>query len=122
MVIMEKLVAFIREKSDVVIAVSIVFVILIMIVPLNSFFIDIFLTLSISISLLILFIGMYIHRPLDFSVFPSILLITTLFRLSLNIASTRLILVHGDEGAHAAGRIIKAFGSFIVGGNYVVGA
>jgi flagellar biosynthesis protein FlhA len=119
---MDKLIVFIREKSDIVVAVSIVFVILIMIVPLNSFLIDIFLTLSISISLLILFIGMYIHRPLDFSVFPSILLITTLFRLSLNIASTRLILVHGDEGAHAAGRIIKAFGSFIVGGNYVVGA
>lgn len=119
---MDKIITIIREKSDIVVAVSIVFVILIMIVPLNSFFIDIFLTLSISISLLILFIGMYIHRPLDFSVFPSILLITTLFRLSLNIASTRLILVHGDEGAHAAGRVIQAFGTFIVGGNYVVGA
>ncbi|MCX5807245.1 MAG: flagellar biosynthesis protein FlhA [Proteobacteria bacterium] len=112
----------VQEKSDVVIAVSIVFVILIMIIPLNSFFIDIFLTLSISLSLLILFIGMYLHRPLDFSVFPSILLITTLFRLSLNIASTRLILVHGDEGSHAAGRVIQAFGTFIVGGNYIVGA
>jgi flagellar biosynthesis protein FlhA len=112
----------VRDKSDVVIAISIVFVILIMIIPLNSFLIDIFLTLSISLSLLILFIGMYLHRPLDFSVFPSILLITTLFRLSLNIASTRLILVHGDEGSHAAGRVIQAFGTFIVGGNYVVGA
>jgi len=111
----------IKEKSDILVAVSIVFVILIMIIPLNSFFIDIFLTLSISVSLIILFIGMYIQRPLDFSVFPSILLITTLFRLSLNIASTRLILVHGDEGASAAGKIIKAFGTFIVGGNYVVG-
>ncbi len=119
---MDKLITLIRQKSDVVIAISIVCVILIMIVPLNSFLIDMFLTLSISLSLLILFIGMYIHRPLDFSVFPSILLITTLFRLSLNIASTRLILVHGDEGSHAAGRIIKAFGTFIVGGNYVVGA
>jgi len=110
-----------KEKSDIMVAVSIVFVILIMIIPLNSFFIDIFLTLSISVSLIILFIGMYIQKPLDFSVFPSILLITTLFRLSLNIASTRLILVHGDEGAGAAGKIIKAFGTFIVGGNYVVG-
>ena len=112
----------IKEKSDVLIAISIVFVILIMIVPLNSLLIDILLTLSISISILILFIGMYIQRPLDFSVFPSILLITTLFRLSLNIATTRIILVRGDEGAAAAGKIIKAFGSFIVGGNYVVGA
>ncbi len=111
-----------RAKSDILVAVSVVFVILIMIVPLNAFFIDIFLTLSISISLLILFIAMYTRKPLDFSVFPSILLIVTLFRLSLNIASTRLILVHGDEGAQAAGKIIKGFGTFIVGGNYVVGA
>lgn len=112
----------IKEKSDVLIAISIVFVILIMIIPLNATMIDILLTLSISISLLIVFIGMYIQKPLDFSVFPSILLITTLFRLSLNIATTRQILVRGDEGAEAAGKIIKAFGTFIVGGNYVVGA
>jgi flagellar biosynthesis protein FlhA len=111
-----------RDKSDIVVAVSVVFVILIMIVPLNSFLIDMFLSMSLSISLLILFIAMYIRRPLDFSVFPSVLLIVTLFRLSLNIASTRLILVHGDEGTHAAGYIIKGFGTFIVGGNYVVGA
>jgi flagellar biosynthesis protein FlhA len=111
-----------KEKSDLFVAVSVVFVILIMIVPLNAFFMDIFLTLSISLSILILFIGMYIHKPLDFSVFPSVLLIVTLFRLSLNIATTRLVLVHGDEGAHAAGYIIKGFGTFIVGGNYVVGA
>jgi len=111
-----------KEKSDIFVAVSVVFVILIMIVPLNSFFMDIFLTLSISLSILIVFIGMYINKPLDFSVFPSVLLIVTLFRLSLNIATTRLVLVHGDEGAHAAGYIIKGFGTFIVGGNYVVGA
>jgi flagellar biosynthesis protein FlhA len=114
--------ASLKSKSDILIAVSVVFVVMIMIVPLNSFFIDIFLSLSISISLLILFIAMYIRKPLDFSVFPSVLLIVTLFRLSLNIASTRLILVHGDEGASAAGHIIKGFGTFIVGGNYVVGA
>lgn len=112
----------VKERSDIFIAISVVFVILIMIVPLNSFFIDIFLTLSISLSLLILFIAMYTSRPLDFSVFPSVLLIVSLFRLSLNIASTRLILVHGDEGTQAAGLIIKEFGTFIVGGNYVVGA
>jgi flagellar biosynthesis protein FlhA len=111
-----------KGKSDALIAISVVFVILIMIVPLSSFFIDIFLTLSISLSLLILFIAMYTKKPLDFSVFPSVLLIVTLFRLSLNIASTRLILVHGDEGTQAAGLIIRGFGSFIVGGNYVVGA
>ncbi len=119
---MESILREIRDKSDMLIAVSVVVVILIMIVPLNTFFIDIFITLSISIALLILFIGMYIGKPLDFSVFPSVLLITTLFRLSLNIASTRLILLHGDEGTHAGGYIIKAFGTFIVEGNYVVGA
>jgi flagellar biosynthesis protein FlhA len=117
----EGIVAQLREKGDVLVAVSVVFVILIMIIPLNSFLADIFLTVSISVSLLILFIGMYIKGPLDFSVFPSVLLITTMFRLSLNIASTRLILLHGDEGPQAAGRLIKAFGTFIVGGNYVVG-
>lgn len=118
---MERVISSIREKGDIVVALSVVFVILIMIMPLNSFLADIFLTVSISLSLLILFIGMYIQRPLDFSVFPSVLLITTLFRLSLNIASTRLILLHGDEGSQAAGKLIKAFGTFIVGGNYVVG-
>ena len=118
---MEKIVSRIRDKGDVIIAVSIVFVILIMLVPLTPFLADMFLTLSISISLLVIFVGMYIRRPLDFSVFPSVLLITTLFRLSLNIASTRLILLHGDEGPQAAGRLIKAFGAFIIGGNYVVG-
>src|SRR5208337_4959351 len=117
----DRIVAQIREKGDVVVALSVVFVILIMIIPLNSFLADMFLTVSISVSLLILFIGMYIQKPIDFSVFPSVLLITTLFRLSLNIASTRLILLHGDEGPQAAGRLIKAFGTFIVGGNYVVG-
>lgn len=111
-----------KARSDIFVAISVVFVILIMIVPLNSFFIDVFLALSISLSLLILFIAMYIGKPLDFSVFPSVLLIVTLFRLSLNIASTRLILVHGDEGSQAAGLIIRGFGTFIVGGNYVVGA
>jgi flagellar biosynthesis protein FlhA len=115
------LAAQLRAKGDVVVAISVVFVILIMIIPLNPFLADIFLAISISLSLMVLFIGMYIRRPIDFSVFPSVLLIATLFRLSLNIAATRLILLHGDEGSQAAGRLIKAFGTFIVGGNYIVG-
>lgn len=112
----------IRDKSDAIVAVSVVVVILIMIVPLNKFLIDMFITISISTSLIILLMGMYIQRALDFSAFPSVLLIVTLFRLSLNIASTRLILLHGDEGIGAAGRMIQAFGSVIIGGNYIVGA
>jgi flagellar biosynthesis protein FlhA len=119
---MEKVLTYVRDKSDILIALSVVVVILIMIVPLNSFLMDIFLTVSISTALLILLLGMYTLKPLDFSIFPSVLLIVTLFRLSLNIASTRLILLHGDEGVEAAGRIIQAFGTFIIGGNYVVGA
>ena len=111
-----------KTHSDVLVAVSVVFVIIIMIAPLTPFFMDIFLSMSISISLLILFISMNVKKPLDFSVFPSVLLIVTLFRLSLNIAGTRLILVHGDEGAQAAGHIIKGFGTFMISGNYVVGA
>lgn len=111
-----------RQKSDILVAVSFVFVILIMIVPLTPFLVDVLLTLSICVSLLVLFIAMYIKNPLDFSVFPSLLLIVTLYRLSLNIATTRLILLRGDMGPDSAGRIIKAFGSFIIGGNYVVGA
>jgi flagellar biosynthesis protein FlhA len=118
----EKVLTYVRDKSDILIALSVVVVILIMIIPLNSFLMDIFLTISISTALLILLLGMYTLKPLDFSIFPSVLLIVTLFRLSLNIASTRLILLHGDEGVEAAGRIIKAFGTFIIGGNYVVGA
>lgn len=112
----------IRDKSDAIVAVSVVVVILIMIVPLNKFLIDMFITISISTSLIILLMGMYTQRALDFSAFPSVLLIVTLFRLSLNIASTRLILLHGDEGIGAAGRMIQAFGSVIIGGNYIVGA
>ncbi len=119
---MEKVLTYVRDKSDILIALSVVVVILIMIIPLNTFLMDIFLTVSISTALLILLLGMYTLKPLDFSIFPSVLLIVTLFRLSLNIASTRLILLHGDEGVDAAGRIIKAFGTFIIGGNYVVGA
>ncbi|MDW8002901.1 MAG: flagellar biosynthesis protein FlhA [Deltaproteobacteria bacterium] len=111
-----------KQRSDIIVAVSIVFVILIMIVPLTPFLVDVLLTVSICISLIVLFIAMYIKKPLDFSVFPSLLLLVTLFRLSLNVATTRLILLRGDSGADAAGKIIKAFGSFIIEGNYVVGA
>ncbi|HTP66857.1 MAG TPA: flagellar biosynthesis protein FlhA, partial [Geobacteraceae bacterium] len=89
--------------------------------PLPSFLLDIFLAGNMTIALSILLVGLYTEKPLDFSVFPSLLLVTTLFRLSLNIASTRLILLHGNEGPDAAGAVIMSFGQFVVGGNYVVG-
>ncbi|MBI4245872.1 MAG: FHIPEP family type III secretion protein, partial [Candidatus Rokubacteria bacterium] len=92
-----------------------------MIVPLPPALLDITLTMNISLSLLTLFVSMYILKPIEFSVFPSLLLVLTLFRLSLNVASTRLVLLHGHEGPEAAGSVIGAFGQFVVGGNFVVG-
>jgi len=99
-------------------AVSMVFV---MLVPLPSFLLDLLLATSITASVLVLLSALQILRPAQFSVFPSLLLLLTLFRLSLNLASSRRILLHGNEGASAAGRVIEAFGQFVVGGNYVVG-
>jgi len=111
----------IQEKGDIIVAVSVVSVLGIMVLPVPAFILDLLLSLSISLSIVILVTGIYIKKPLDLSVFPSILLMTTLFRLALNIASTRLILLRGNEGIDAAGQVIKSFGSFVVGGNYAVG-
>ncbi len=94
---------------------------MVMVIPLPSILLDILLSLSISLSLIILLTSLQITNPLQFSTFPSVLLMTTLFRLSLNIASTRLILLHGNEGTSAAGHVIKSFGQFVIGGNYLVG-
>lgn len=109
------------KNSDLMIAVGLVGIIVVMLVPLPPAAVDMFLTLSFAISLLILLVSIYTQKPLDFSVFPSLLLVTTLFRLSLNVASTRLILVSGHEGEGAVGGVIQAFGSVVVGDNYVVG-
>jgi flagellar biosynthesis protein FlhA len=98
--------------------VSLVFV---MLVPLPSIALDLLLTLSITISVLVLLSAVQILRPVQFSVFPSLLLLLTLLRLSLDLACSRRILLHGSQGAGAAGRVIEAFGQFVVGGNYVVG-
>jgi flagellar biosynthesis protein FlhA len=98
--------------------VAMVFV---MLVPLPSVLLDLLLATSITASVIVLLTSMYIERPVQFSVFPSLLLLLTLFRLSLNLASSRRILLHGNEGASAAGHVIQAFGQFVVGGNYVVG-
>jgi flagellar biosynthesis protein FlhA len=96
-------------------------VLTVLLVPLPPVLLDFLITVNLTLSLTILLVAMYIRRPLDFSVFPSLLLVTTLYRLSLNVAATRLILLHGGEGAGAAGRVIQGFGQFVVGGNFVVG-
>lgn len=103
------------------IPVALVFILCVMLFPIPTPLLDVCLALNITISFVVLFVSLYMDRPLTFSSFPAILLLTTLFRLSLNIACTRLILINGDEGLGAAGAVIQAFGSFVVGGNYVVG-
>lgn len=108
-------------RSDILVAIGLVLILMLMILPVPPMLLDIFLSLNITVGLLILIIALYTSRALDFAIFPSVLLITTLFRLSLNVASTRLILLRGDEGPSAAGSVIQSFGQFVVGGNYVVG-
>ncbi len=109
------------SDSDAVMGIGVVIILAVMLLPLPARFLDILLVLNITFALVILLTSIYTVKPLDFSIFPSLLLITTLFRLALNIASTRLILLHGHEGTTAAGQVIHAFGYFVVGGNYVVG-
>ncbi|MBD1400444.1 flagellar biosynthesis protein FlhA [Pelovirga terrestris] len=108
-------------RTDVLIAFGLVLILMLMILPVPPMMLDVFLSLNITIALLILITALYTSRALDFAIFPSVLLVTTLFRLSLNVASTRLILLRGDEGPGAAGSVIQSFGQFVVGGNYVVG-
>src|SRR2546428_12089141 len=110
-----------RRSADLALPVAVVGILGMMIVPLPSALLDIMLTMNISLSLLTLFVTMYILKPVEFSVFPSLLLVLTLYRLALNVASARLVLLRGHEGPEAAGSVIHAFGSFVVGGNFVVG-
>jgi flagellar biosynthesis protein FlhA len=106
---------------ELVVPLALVAVVIIMVIPLPALLIDLLLAVSISLALTILMVSMYIEQPLQFSTFPSVLLVVTLFRLALNVASTRLVLLHGNEGSTAAGHVIQAFGNFVVGGSYVVG-
>jgi len=109
------------RQSDLVLAVGVVVILGLMIIPIPSILLDLALSFSITLAIVVLLVSAYIYKPLDFSVFPSIILISTLLRLSLNIAATRLILMKGDIGTEAAGKVIKSFGEFVVGGNFVVG-
>ena len=111
----------ITKNSDFSLAVAVVGILIFMIIPLPAILLDLLITLNITFALTILLASMYTLRPLDLSAFPSILLLITLFRLSLNVASTRIILIHGNEGSAAAGKVIQSFGNFVVGGNYLVG-
>ena len=110
-----------RSAVDWIVPAAAVSMVFVMLVPMPSFLLDIMLAFSMTASVLVLLTAVQILRPAQFSVFPSLLLLMTLFRLSLNLASSRRILLHGAEGPSAAGRVIEAFGQFVVGGNYVVG-
>src|SRR5947208_4582633 len=104
------------KHTDLLAAAAVVLVVVMMVIPLPTFLVDMFITMNICGALAILVSTMYLSRALDFSSFPSLLLLTTLFRLAINVSVTRLVLLHGD-----AGHVVKAFGQFVVGGNIVVG-
>ena len=107
--------------SQMLAPVAVIAVVLLMIVPLPPLLLDLLLSIDIGLSVVLLLTVIYVRQPVEFSVFPSLLLLLTLIRLSLNVASTRLILMHGADGVDAAGHVIMAFGQFVVGGNFVVG-
>jgi len=111
----------ILRRGDLALAFGILTILVVLILPLPSLVLDLFLAISITLSILILMTSLFIQAPLEFSAFPTILLISTMLRLSLNLASTRLILSHGHEGTAAAGHVIEAFGNFVMGGNFVIG-
>jgi flagellar biosynthesis protein FlhA len=111
----------VNSAASIAIPILLVGVIVMMVIPIPSFVLDILLALNISLSVVILFVSLFLGRPLEFSSYPSLVLMTTLFRLGLNISSTRLILLNGNQGLDAAGHVIQAFGSFVLGGNYVIG-
>ena len=110
-----------RIGSDVGLAVGVMALLAILVVPLPPFLLDFGLALSITASVLILMVGLFIVRPLDFTSFPTLLLMSTLLRLSLNVATTRLVLSHGNEGPMAAGHVVAAFGGFLMGGDVLIG-
>lgn len=118
---LEKLKEF-GKQGDLAVALGLIFVLGVMIVPISPMMMDLFIALTLAGALVILLVSVYMKKPLDFSTFPAVLLVVTLFRLSLNVASTRNILIRGgSEGSSAAGEIINAFGNYVVGGNYAVG-
>ena len=110
-----------KSGQDVGFALGIVFILTVLFLPLPAWMIDLGLAFSIALSVLILMVALWIQRPLDFSAFPTVLLLATLLRLALNIATTRLILSNGAEGDDAAGHVIAGFASFVMGGNFVIG-
>jgi flagellar biosynthesis protein FlhA len=111
----------IMRQGDILLACGVVAVLVVLILPLPGWLLDIALAFSITFSVLILLTALFVQKPLEFNAFPTVLLLSTMVRLALNMASTRLILTHGHEGTGAAGRVIEAFAGFVMGGNFVIG-
>jgi flagellar biosynthesis protein FlhA len=109
------------KRGEIALALGVICILVVLILPMPAWLLDISLALSITVSVLVLMTSLFISKPLDFSSFPTVLLIATILRLSLNLASTRLILAHGHEGTDAAGHVIEAFGNFVMSGNFVIG-
>ena len=109
------------KRGDIMLALGVVAILVVLILPLPTWMLDFALAFSITFSVLILMTALFVERPLDFNAFPTILLLATMIRLSLNLASTRLILSDGHEGTHAAGQVIEAFGGFVMSGNFIIG-
>ena len=109
------------RKGDLSLALGVLVILCVLVVPLPALLVDVLLAFSITLSVLILMTALFIEKPLEFSAFPTVLLVATMLRLALNLASTRLILAHGHEGTDAAGHVIEAFGNFVMGGNFVIG-
>src|SRR6202045_3159226 len=114
-------IADLLKRGDIALAVGVLTILVVLILPLPPVLLDLFLAVSIILSVLILMTALFIHAPLEFSAFPTVLLIATMLRLALNLASTRLILAHGHTGTSAAGHVIEAFGNFVMGGNFIIG-
>ena len=116
-----KLLKFLSGRGDIALALGVVTILVVLILPLPTWLMDISLAFSISFAVLILMTSLFVTKPLQFNSYPTILLLATMVRLALNMASTRLILAHGHEGTQAAGKVIQAFGGFVMGGNFVIG-
>ncbi len=112
---------FIANWREFVVPIGVLGIVMAMITPLPPFLMDVLISANITLSVIVLLVSLYITKPVDFSVFPTTLLLMTLFRLALNISSARLILLYGNTGTSAAGDVIQAFGAFVVGGNYIIG-
>ncbi len=109
------------KRTDIAFALGLVFVLILLFMPVSTILLDMALALLILFSIMILFTALFIEKPLEFSSFPTILLVSTMIRLALDVAATRMILTHGHEGSHSAGKVIEAFGRFLMGGNFVIG-